>query len=743
MIKKTIAAATIFLVIMSTFMMFNLTTFATNPKPVDLKIYVSPSSILADNSSNTCIFVQLMDANGNPARAEQATTIDLSSSAPGIGIVDQTTIIPKNGTYASANFTSTYLPGTTTITATAPNYATVTSTLTTIGPYPYKTTVYGFPTVLPANGGTYSAVMVQLQDSNGLPARAPNNVNVSLFSSNVAVGTVNSSITILQGQTFAIANFTSTITEGDTTITALGHGYASTQLTFTTAPVPGSSAGQLKIFEGPPQVLADNNVYRQIAVELQDSSVNHYPTTLPGNTTVTIASSDNTIVTTDNEITIPAGSTYALANLYTTYRAGTVTITAATNGLSVASQTLTTVGYTPSQLAVLCAPSDLPADNQTYPAVQVQLQDDQGRPARNPDSGTILKLFSSDLAVGDVLSPIAIPLGATQATGNFTLTNTPGTTTITAIASNYTTGQGDITTYFIDYRPMQTTVTVNPDHVNGANSVQVSAYLTGDGNPITGAQVSFASNIGGTFSAVQTGSGYYNVTFTTPNLSQTAICTITVNASKTLWLDSAGTAQITVAPAVTPTPTPTATPAPTATPTPTPTPTSSPNATSSPTPTPTPTPEPSTSPNSTDTTTPQSTSTTNGVVSIQLLIQDSNGYPLSGTSVASTAQPGGAQILSAVTNETGFVTFENVKAGSYTFQVSKEGYQLVSQTFNTTDQESTHTILLSNAEPVNSQGKATSPLLIPVIAGVIVIVAVVVSLLFVKRHWNIKLSSSS
>ena len=255
MIKKTLAAATILLVVMSTFMMFNLTTFAvtTNPKPVDLKIYVSPSSILADNSSYRCIFVQLVDANGNPARAEQETTIDLSSSAPGIGTVDQTTTIPKNATYASANFTSTYLPGTTTITATAPNFATVNAAITTIGPYPYKTTVYGFPSLLPADGRTYGAVMVQLQDSSGLPARAPNGVNVLLFCSNTAVGSVNSSITIPQGQTYAIANFTSTTVQGSATITALGHGYASTQLIFSTTTLTSSQATHLKIFEGPPK----------------------------------------------------------------------------------------------------------------------------------------------------------------------------------------------------------------------------------------------------------------------------------------------------------------------------------------------------------------------------------------------------------------------------------------------------------------------------------------------------------
>ena len=514
------------------------------------------------------------------------------------------------------------------------------------------------------------------------------------------------------------------------TITAATNGLDIDSQTLTTI---GYTPSKLVVFCAPSNLPADNSTYQVVQVQLQDDSGR--PARNPDSGTILkLFSSDLTVGNVCSPITIPLGQTQATGNFTLTNTPGATAITAIGSNYTTGQATLTTYGFTPTKIAVYCTPSILPADNSTYQIIQIQLQDDQGNPARNPDSNTTVRLFSSNTAVGNVTSEITIPLGQTQATGNFTLTNTPGATTITAIASNYTTGQADITSYFIDYRPMQATVTVNPDHVNGANAVQVSAYITGDGNPITGAQVSFTSDNGGTFSTVQMGNGYYNATFTTPNLLQTAICTITAHASKTEWLDCTGSAQITVAPAVTPTPTPTATPASTATPTPT----SSPTATSSPTP------APSAGPNSTDTTTPQSTSATNGVAPIQLWIKDSNGYPLSGISVTSTAQPAGAQALSAVTNATGFVTFQNVTAGSYTFQVFKEGYQLVNQTFNATDQKLTHTIFLSNADSANnSQDTTTSPLLIPAIVAVIIIVAIVASILFVRRRWDIKLSPSS
>ena len=52
--------------------------------------------------------------------------------------------------------------------------------------------------------------------------------------------------------------------------------------------------------------------------------------------------------------------------------------------------------------------------------------------------------------MGIVSSTLTIPFGKTQASGNLSVTNSPGTTSITAQTSGYTTGQTAITTYLID-----------------------------------------------------------------------------------------------------------------------------------------------------------------------------------------------------------------------------------------------------------------------------------------------------
>ena len=196
--------------------------------PSKLKLTLSPPTLPSDNTTATCIFVQLQDADGLPARAAKDMTISLSSSSTEIGSADSTLTIKLGDTYASANFTSTFTPGTTVITAAATGYETVQAPITTVGPKPYTVAVYGFPATLPADNQTYQAIMVQLQDSTGSPAKAPNGGSkVTLSCSNTTVGDVTPTVTIMPGQTYALANFTTTFDFGEAVITPVASDYTS------------------------------------------------------------------------------------------------------------------------------------------------------------------------------------------------------------------------------------------------------------------------------------------------------------------------------------------------------------------------------------------------------------------------------------------------------------------------------------------------------------------------------------
>jgi hypothetical protein len=647
--RKLLTATIVLIILASCFVFFSpKNSVASQVSGSQLKIYVGPASVLADGNTYTCVFVQLLDSNGEPFRALQDTTISLTSSSTNVGTIEPTITISKGSTFASADFTTTFTPGATTISASATGYATVQAVMTTIGPIPSALAVYGFPSTLPADGGNYSAIMVQLQDSTGLPARAPQGgVQVALTCSDtINVGKVSSSVTIPAGQTYAIANFTTVPAsqQESATVTAISGGYASGQTTITTTPL-GLGATQLKILVGPTQIPADNSQYSQIAVELQNAQGN--VVAAPSSIQVDMSSSDQTIGQINSTITISKSQTYAVATFNTTYKAGTATITATANNTQTASQQITTVGFTPSQLAVYCIPSTLPADNGSYQAVIVQLQDSEGRPAKDPNSEVNINLFSSKPDVGNVgNSELTIPFGSTLAIGTLETTNSPGTTTITAQAPGYSTGQGTFTTYIIDYSTLTVSLKSNASSVTSGNTALLTATVTVNSNPITGATVTFTSNSGGTFTATsEQGNGEYQTNFTAPNFSQSTTCTITATASKAgAYISSQGTTGITVLPAPAPTPTPS--PTPSLTPTPTPTPTAS----------------------------------AKGTLTLRTL--DKNNQPLSGTLVSSTTQPKGATALMDITNSTGYVTFNNVTAGSYTFEFEKDGYPTTNATLN-------------------------------------------------------------
>ncbi len=235
-------------------------------------------------------------------------------------------------------------------------------------------------------------------------------------------------------------------------------------------------------------------------------------------------------------------------------------------------KSISTFGFIPSKIGIYCVPMNLPSDNGTYQTIQVQLQDTQGRPAKDPQTDVNINLFSSQPTIGVVSSTITIPFGKTQATGNLTVTNSPGETAITAQASGYTTGLTSIVTNLIDYSPLQITLTSNRNSVTNAYTTSIMAYITANSVPVTGATISFASNKGGSFGIIaEQGNGNYNVSFIAPKFFYSNQLHHYGKRLKT-WLfkctrNNSDSCRTRSRPTAIPTPTPTATPTPTSTPT--------------------------------------------------------------------------------------------------------------------------------------------------------------------------------
>jgi uncharacterized membrane protein len=644
--------------------LFNGSTFFVSAsEPSKIRIYVGPTSVLADNSVYDSIFVQLQDSRGTPVRAQQDTAIRLSASLTNIGTVDPIIMIPKDSTYATARFYSTYTPGSTIITAAASGYMTVQASMTTVGPVPSVLAVYAFPPILPADGGSYPAIIVQLQDSIGSPAKAPiGDVQVTLSSSNTTVGTVDPSIIIGGGTTYTVATF-NTKAVGSATITAIASGYSSKQAVVTTQEMGGQPV-KLKVYVGPPRVPADGFTYNQVAVQLQDSTGKIAQTEEDVN--VILSSSATAVGTIDSTITIPTGSAYASAQFHSTYRSGTTTIAAAATNYMPGQEILTTVGPVPSKLAVYCVPSSLPADNQAYNALIVQLQDSGGTPAKDPVGNISVYLFSSNPDAGDVGPTLIIPFGKTHSTGTFLTTFTSNTATITAQASGYDPGQAQVSTYLIDQFTLSVSLMAQPATVNSSMRTNLTAFVTYNGvSPCTDATLNFTSDRGGNFSTtINEGNGYYNSVFTTPATNKQMACTVQVNASKTGYTSGIASVGVTVTTAI-----------------------------------------------------------HTGNMLLHIL---DGGKAVSEAEVVSTSQPKGISSLSGLTDDAGLVVFNNIREGTYTMQIAKSGYEARNETITVTAGETAdQTIDLSR----NSSLLPPLPILIAIIAVVAVAVALVIIVL--------------
>lgn len=752
------------------------TLFVSASEPSNLKIYVGPPSVLADNNTYESIFIQLQDSTGAPARAQEDTNIHLSSSLTQIGSVNPEITIPAESTYAAANFTSTYTPGSTTITAAAPGYMTVQASITTAGPIPTKLAVYIFPPTIPADAGSYPAIVVQLQDVGGSPAKAPiGDVNVTLSSSNVTVGTVDSSVIIKGGSTYAVATFSTTMILGSAEITALASGYDSGFTTINTQAIqPSTMPTDLKVYVGPPSVPADGIAYEQVVVQVQNST--GYLARAPSDILVSLSSSVTAVGTVEPNIMIIDGTVEALAHFNSTYGSGITTITAAATNYRSSQEFLTTVGPIPTKLTVYSVPSSLPADNQSYDAIIVQLQDSGGKPARDPSGNVTVHLLSSIPETGNVSSTVTIPYGKTHSTASFFSTYTAGSTTITALTSNYETGQATVTTYVIDQYMLDVSSTAQPTTISSREQATIRIYVAYNGlSPAPGANIQLTSDNGGSFSTpTDEENGYYTSNFTAPTVPKQTVCTILTTASRLGYTSGQASVQVTVNPIIL-----------------------NVSATAQPT-----------SINSTENATIRVYVAYNGLIpasgatieltsnnggnfsattdegngyytsvfkapsvtkqtvctilakaskvgynsgqatvqvtvnstihtgNILLIIKDDSGNAVTEANVTSISQPTGISQLNGITDDAGILAFNNVLEGSYTFQITKSGYYTKNETISVTPGQTTSlTINLTKTPPP----LLSTPVLIAIVAIVIIAIVIIV---IVFRKYRISLSTS-
>jgi hypothetical protein len=443
---------------------------------MSLSVTQVPPKLPADGGTYPALVVELLGSSNKPAVSTNDTTIFLTSSQQNVGTVPSSVILPAGHSYVLVNFTTTTIAGTTSVTASSTGIASANTQVQTVTPSGFPTHIQAFPVppsqiAQPLGAG---AVVVELVDDTGLPAKAVSNTNITLSSANTAIASFPvGSVIVPSGAIMALSTYQTGLTTGSTTITASASGFYSG-----TAPVSvvGVAPLALHLYLAPP--VMPSFTMGQLVVSLTDMSGN--PARAPSSIPVTVTADNTSVASVPSQVTIPAGSISVVAN-YTAANPGTATITVSAQNLAQAQQTLSVYpALTPLALQLTIAPNPILADSNTYQAIYVSLMNGQ-YPAKSVSAITV-NLSSQNLGVGNVTSSIVIPAGANFAVANFTSTFFVGTTAITAQASGYSSATLAIQTF----GPIPAQVRVNA----------VPVTLPADGGTYTSLAVSLVDAAG-------------------------------------------------------------------------------------------------------------------------------------------------------------------------------------------------------------------------------------------------------
>lgn len=411
--------------------------------PASLVLLVIPPKLPADGGSYPAIVVSLQSSAGTASLALNDTVVFLTTSQEGVGSVSEQVTIPRGTGFAVANFTTSTTPGTTSISASSVGLRAISTQVTTVNPSGFATRL----SVIPVPGSQLvdetarGTVLVETLDSAGLPAKASSDVIVTLSSSNNNVVSLPSNtLTVTSGSVLSSATYDVGVSPGTATITGSASGFNSGS---GTVKVQGASPFALNIFAQPDPMATSTS--GRLVVVLTDPQGN--PAAAPAPVSVTISSSNTSVIASEQTTTIPAGKIYAIANLTSGAIPGTANLTASSPGLK-SDFALVTVAE-PSQpvnLKLIVAPNPVLADESAYDSIVVALTDASGNPAVAPSNIAVI-LTSSDSAVGSVGESLSIPSGSSYAVGNFSSTFFVGSTVITAHAQNLQSATTTVSSY--------------------------------------------------------------------------------------------------------------------------------------------------------------------------------------------------------------------------------------------------------------------------------------------------------
>jgi hypothetical protein len=458
----------------------------------------TPSQLRALASTNPAppntpqiLAIWLLDQSGNPTQAPRNIAISISNSNTSEVTVPSSATIKAGMSYVDVPFrtwTATGLPAKLTIESLNLTSTSVEMSVVNPSTQPGEMSLkLNFaPQAVVANGRAFNAVFVDLM-KNGRPAVASSDVSIALASNNYGVVSVDSSVTLQPGYSFAAAEVKTSYTVGTVQITATATNILSDQEQITSV---GLTPSLLTLSLAPSILPATGDTFPALTVGLEAS--NGEPANTPANTTVKVISSNPKVLPINTTVTIPVGFSSILVPLTTTASPGVATVTVSGSGYSSASTTLTTAVPGPSGLRLSLSPQPgIETPLNPVALMGLQLLDASGNPVQ-----TTVPVHIT--VTGSNMTVLESPLNATfQVGSDFQLlpfqVDQPGSVQLTATSPGLL--PSSVSATFLPY-PLATGITGTAQEILVNSTMAVTFNATVQGVPLRGAQVVWSSNIG-------------------------------------------------------------------------------------------------------------------------------------------------------------------------------------------------------------------------------------------------------
>jgi hypothetical protein len=383
------------------------------------------------------------------------------------------------------------------------------------------------PPKLPADNNTYPGVVVSVVTAGGLPTVATADINVSLTSSQENVGKIVASVVILAGETYAVANFTTTHTAGVTTVTATTTGLATAKTAVTTVVAVGYPT-HLVMTAVPDTLPASTASTGYLILELEDDV--GLPAKAITDVPISLYSSNTDVVNITTAATVMKQGEYLKEINYTSgFVPGSAAVTASATGFASGTATISVLGSPPLALSLQAQPSLMVACTTNVTSCDgrlvVTLTDLSGNPTR-ATRDIYVQIRSSDLAVANAVENTTIQEGNISAIAIYTVT---ATSVVTTPAGSY---QTVVTASSPGLKSSFATITVvdpaliGPQNCNSAGSTTCQLELSASPNPVLADHRSYSSVVVSLESTPPLGS-------LTPAVDDTGATNVTLTSSVT------------------------------------------------------------------------------------------------------------------------------------------------------------------------------------------------------------------